>query len=100
MTAGLELGCWERVAITWIHLSHKWESRQLMEMQWLESELADLREQRQLWLGDFNSLTWADYSERAWQQVRRERKQQAWEPPYTSLTDRFTALTLTGIGRN
>ena len=97
VTAGVELGGGERVAVTGIHLSPKWESRRLMELQRLESELAELRYQPQLWLGDFNSLTRADYSETAWQRVGRERKH--WESPRTTLTDRLTALDLTGNGR-
>ena len=45
VTAGVELGGGERVAVTRIHLSPKWESRRLMELQRLESELAELRDQ-------------------------------------------------------
>jgi len=75
-----------------IHLNHKKEALRLKEIRTI---VEDLEKKGlplfDLWMGDFNALTEADYSKEEWDHIFEIRNRNCWELPVTNLTSAMTS---------
>lgn len=75
-----------------LHLDHRKEQTRMDEVKVIvktfERNGAPLP---QVWVGDFNALTRADYTHQEWNQIAQVRQKNRWEPPISDLTSIMTA---------
>ena len=75
-----------------LHLDHRKETTRLDEIEsLLRQEAFSITDDGQpnlphVWLGDFNSLTRSDYSDKEWRNISETRSLNSWEPPKSDLT--------------
>ena len=70
-----------------LHLDHRQETTRSKEIQTiLQSFAKHGRPLPDLWMGDFNALTAADYTAKEWKEIRNVRARNHWELPVSNLT--------------
>jgi len=88
--------------IVCLHLDHVTETTRMGQLRDLvEHQLESGRNARQIWAGDFNALTVADYAEHELHRIADHRARNAWESPKNDVSAMMTSPldTLSTTGR-
>lgn len=80
------------LVVACLHLDHVRETTRLGQLRAVAEQLEQLGPSTsQIWLGDFNALTRADWHEQEWARLAEHRARNAWEAPVSDLTSLITS---------
>ena len=80
-----------QIEIACVHLDHVRETTRLSQLRAIaDHQLSPHREQRQIWLGDYNALTRSDCSEEMWARIADHRARSSWEAPVSEVSEMMT----------
>merc|ERR1712126_95111 len=82
------------VIVTSIHLDSETESKRLSELEHIVNRLS-VFEGSHVWAGDFNSLTWGDYTISEWYELRDKRMTEGLEAPQLAISFKMAELEFT-----
>jgi endonuclease/exonuclease/phosphatase family metal-dependent hydrolase/SAM-dependent methyltransferase len=94
---------WEGCAIDvcCLHLDHVRETTRLEQLRSIMAQQLEpdhQRPSRQVWLGDFNSLTRADWDDAEWRRITDQRTRSHWEAPSSDVSRAMTMSSHTSEG--
>merc|ERR1719309_1252079 len=82
------------LTVTSIHLDSETESKRLLELEQVIKKLSPFGGS-QVWAGDFNSLTWGDYTISEWYELRDNRMTEGLEAPQLAISFKMAELEFT-----